>query len=518
MKALIMKTPLLVVALAILVALPAKASDADYYKISISQDQERYTALSDNDDIDLILNMNDVCDHVPWTQRYDQNDEPIANYCGPTAVKNTLYWYGVDNVGYYTLGSEMRTNNWDNDEEVFFLLGGFCLGPCSFLSLCVPCVAACVGTCSTAAYEILSTHLKAGTLPQNMRSAMEKYKPNNYRVVYSDGQANLRYIEDQLADGNPIIALIYNNGALHWVVITGVYKDEASNQTMLRLANNDDMTWSSFVNAWSLAHVTDVDAARFVLNELGVVSYVMIHLESVSSNTVSWLPDNDGDGLVNSCDNCDDVANPYQIDSDSDGVGNECDNCPYTENPDQADDEGDGVGNACDDCPGSDLNYLGMPEEPVITQVAFQFERDHGALLDYLSTPDVEYEPDSEESTSSDLPTIEEHLASLPNENYYRVEFEGATNADELRARYYADDDSGQSYWVEDPDDLGIFVHQAKSYTVYVDAQNPCGVTTSEPFTFYSRTGSASGCIERNGRFVCPIEAQRPLPTFSYSR
>lgn len=58
--------------------------------------------------------------------------------------------------------------------------------------------------------------------------------------------------------------------------------------------------------------------------------------------------DADGDGVVNSQDNCPNVANPGQEDSDGDGVGDVCDNCPLTPNPDQGDWDNDGIGDACD--------------------------------------------------------------------------------------------------------------------------------------------------------------------------
>jgi len=72
-------------------------------------------------------------------------------------------------------------------------------------------------------------------------------------------------------------------------------------------------------------------------------------------------PDDDGDGVGNTVDNCPLTANADQLDTDGDGLGDVCDddddndgildvndNCPLTANADQADDNGDGIGNVCD--------------------------------------------------------------------------------------------------------------------------------------------------------------------------
>src|SRR5690606_7616655 len=64
------------------------------------------------------------------------------------------------------------------------------------------------------------------------------------------------------------------------------------------------------------------------------------------------ITDTDGDGVVDTSDNCRSVANPGQQDDDDDGIGNACDNCPQAANVSQSDSDGDGIGDACDDSDG----------------------------------------------------------------------------------------------------------------------------------------------------------------------
>ena len=86
--------------------------------------------------------------------------------------------------------------------------------------------------------------------------------------------------------------------------------------------------------------------------------------------TVREDGDMDGDGILDSQDNCVETPNADQKDTDVDGIGDVCDddldgdgvlntydNCPNTPNADQKDTDGDGIGDVCDE----DIDGDGVP-------------------------------------------------------------------------------------------------------------------------------------------------------------
>lgn len=102
--------------------------------------------------------------------------------------------------------------------------------------------------------------------------------------------------------------------------------------------------------------------------------------------------DSDGDGIVNSEDNCSEVSNTDQLDTDQDGFGDLCDNdddddgilddednCPLTPNPDQVDLDQDGIGDVCDDA-------VFEPQLPCVNGMAGPYPCDKIDFMGHLDT------------------------------------------------------------------------------------------------------------------------------------
>ena len=82
---------------------------------------------------------------------------------------------------------------------------------------------------------------------------------------------------------------------------------------------------------------------------------------TIASILVTEASDVDGDGIIDSLDNCPTIANSNQLDHDKNGEGNVCEDsdgdgvldykdvCPIIPNADQADSDFDGIGDVCED-------------------------------------------------------------------------------------------------------------------------------------------------------------------------
>jgi hypothetical protein len=231
-----------------------------------------------------------------------------------------------------------------------------------------------------------------------------------------------------------------DSGLAEWV-ITGQAADSPSAFTdtnddiSARPRTGQSVTWTSPADAWvvgekyyspdissviqeivgragwnsgnNLVLIIDSPAEK---NDREVYSYdggipPILHIE-FGNDPGGGGSDSDGDGIIDSADNCPLDANPGQEDSDGDGMGDACDsggtdtdgdniedlsdNCVDVPNPGQEDTDGDGIGDACDTAPyiTIDKENLGASvyEGQSAGDVSFSVTNSGGAALNYTVT------------------------------------------------------------------------------------------------------------------------------------
>jgi Ca2+-binding RTX toxin-like protein len=146
---------------------------------------------------------------------------------------------------------------------------------------------------------------------------------------------------------------------------------------------------------WTTASAVAVDPADLTVGatyQFRVITQLTSTIALLPSGTFDYdnvllradATDTDGDGVPDTADNCDGIANPGQTDTDHDGIGDACDstptvpdldtdgdgvpdvtdNCDTTKNPNQSDKDKDGIGDACDSTPnGPDTDGDGVPDK-----------------------------------------------------------------------------------------------------------------------------------------------------------
>jgi hypothetical protein len=174
------------------------------------------------------------------------------------------------------------------------------------------------------------------------------------KLTASDGET-LDYFGFSVAlDGDIALVRAFSDavGGSAYLFRRELLSDEWPEQTVLR--PSDPMASGYFGRSVPLEGDTALIGAPRTTNatdDLGA-AYLFEIMED---------PDSDGDGYIDTADNCPDVPNPDQADNEGDGLGDVCDNdddndgvedgednCPLDANTDQADNEGDGLGDACD--------------------------------------------------------------------------------------------------------------------------------------------------------------------------
>lgn len=205
-------------------------------------------------------------DGPPWVGEVDTDDEPAVGYCGPTAMINVLFWYGID-ISYEDAARAMRLRAWRPKDAR------------QSVALCAT-VCGLEPACSAACYLVVKRELSAlGTNARDAVRAIKRAAPEGYRAVStSDDPSQIVEIIWQLVDGNPVVVGEYIGG-LHLSVLTGIQIDPDTGELWVIMANSYHRPLDEFMRAWSLRDFGPKAALKVGRRRSGIKPFMAVWYE-----------------------------------------------------------------------------------------------------------------------------------------------------------------------------------------------------------------------------------------------
>ncbi len=210
---------------------------------------------------DVKLYLSEYADQ--WNESYVDSDEPRSDYCGPTAVKNMMSWYGQDFISYEDIGRDMKVNR------------GYITG-----SHWAKCAAICTGEilfCTNICLKIVEKKaLQQGTNIKHLKKYLENKTPEGYTFNHTVGDPSMiAEILQQLLNGNPVVINELVNpevvggpdkDMLHTSVLTGLVIERGV--IHVTMANSYKRPLRRFMEDWSLERLGS-KARRRIASKLG---------------------------------------------------------------------------------------------------------------------------------------------------------------------------------------------------------------------------------------------------------
>ncbi len=261
--------------------------------------------------------------------------------------------------------------------------------------------------------------------------------------------------------------------------------------------------------------------------------------------------DQDGDGVLDSADNCDEVVNPDQADADADGTGDACeppppdkdgdgrddaqDNCPARPNADQADGDKDGLGDACDNCPAKpnpdqadqDANGTGDACELVPADQdgdgvtdgqdncpakpnAGQADADQDGLGDACDSCPAKANTDQKDADGDGMGDVCDDCPAVANNDQKDADTDGLGNAcDNCPTVANKDQKDADGDGVGDACDVPVGVDTDKDGID--DAKDNCPAKPNADQADFDRDGAGDACTSQDGTpahpFIIPVKS-----------